>query len=71
MNQVTTLGSADIALQIMSRNTNIDSFLVNDFLVYDSFAFFWDFKDRFNKHGYNFDDVSKNGHSRFLIIKTF
>ena len=40
MNQVTTLGSADIALQIMSRNTNIDSFLVNDFLVYDSFAFF-------------------------------
>ena len=24
----------------MSRNTNIDSFLVNDFLVYDSFAFF-------------------------------
>ena len=55
----------------MSRNTNIDSFLVYDFLVYDSFAFFWDFKDRFNKHGYNFDDVSKNGHSRFLIIKTF
>ena len=29
-----------------------------------SFNFFWAFQDSFNKHGYNFSDVSKNGYSR-------
>ena len=28
------------------------------------FYLFWVFKGCFNKHGYNFDDVSKNGYSR-------
>ena len=27
-----------------------------------SFNFFWVFKNDFNKHGHNFDDVSKNGY---------
>ena len=29
------------------------------------FRFPWIFKDFFNKPGYNFDDVSKNGYPRF------
>ena len=28
-------------------------------------SYFIVFKDFFDKHGYNFDDVSKNGYSRF------
>ena len=30
------------------------------YIVFSSFNFFWMFKDFFNKHGYNFYDVSKN-----------
>ena len=30
----------------------------------NSFNFSWVFKDCFNKNGYNFDDVSKNGYPR-------
>ena len=44
----------------LSRNTDIDCILV----VSNSFNFFWVFKDWSSKHGYNFDDVSKNGYSR-------
>ena len=32
--------------------------------IFNSFNFFWVFKDFFNKRGYNFDDVSKNGYSK-------
>ena len=32
---------------------------------------FWVFKDCFNKHGYNFNDISKNGYSRTFKIKRF
>ena len=32
--------------------------------IFNSFNFFWVLKDFFNKHGYNFDDVSKNGYSK-------
>ena len=32
---------------------------------------FLDSKDFFNKHGHNFDDVSKNGHSRPSFNKGF
>ena len=34
------------------------------YIISNSYNFFWVFKDCFNKHGYNFDDVSKNGYSR-------
>ena len=30
-------------------------------IIFNSFDFSWVFKDCFNKHGYNFDDVSKSG----------
>ena len=33
-------------------------------IVSDSSNFSWVFKDCFNKHGHNFDDVSKNGYPR-------
>ena len=33
-------------------------------LIYNSINLFIVFKDCFNKHGYNFDNVSKNGYSR-------
>ena len=29
-----------------------------------TFNFDWVFKNCFNKYGYNFDDVNKNGYSR-------
>ena len=32
--------------------------------VSNSFNFSWVFSNYFNKHGYNFDDVSKNNYSR-------
>ena len=32
-------------------------------IISNSFNFFGVFKDCFNKHGYNFDDVSKNNFS--------
>ena len=33
------------------------------YLISYSFNFSWVFKDLFNKHGYNFDDASKNGYA--------
>ena len=33
-------------------------------LISNSFNFSWFFKNCFNKHGYNFDDVSKYGYPR-------
>ena len=44
---------------VISRNTDIDCIL-----VHNSFSFSWVFKDFFNKPGYNFDDISKNGYPR-------
>ena len=35
------------------------------YIVSNSFNFASVFKDSFNKHGCNFDDVSKIGYSRF------
>ena len=35
------------------------------YVISNSFNLFRIFKDCFNKHGYNFDDASKNGYSRF------
>ena len=32
--------------------------------ISNSFNFSWVFKDCFNKNGYSFDDVSKNGYPR-------
>ena len=32
--------------------------------ITSNFVFFLVFKDFFNKDGYNFDDISKNGYSR-------
>ena len=37
----------------------------------NSFSLLWVFKYWFNKHGYNFDDVSKNGYSRSFWNKCF
>ena len=34
------------------------------YIIPDPFDVFWAFKDFFDKHGYNFDDVSKIGSSR-------
>ena len=34
------------------------------YIISISFKVFWVCKDCFNKHGYNFDDVSKKGYSR-------
>ena len=34
------------------------------YIIYNSFNFSWVFEDFFNKPGYNFDDVSKNGYPR-------
>ena len=34
------------------------------YIISNSFNFSWVFKDFFNKPGYNFDDVSKNGYPR-------
>ena len=34
------------------------------YIISNSFSFSWVFKDLFNKPGYNFDDVSKNGYLR-------
>ena len=45
--------SANFAI---SRNTDTDC----RYLISNSFNFSWIFKDCFNKHGYKFDDVSKN-----------
>ena len=40
-------------------------------IISKSFNFFWIFKDCFNIHGYNFDDVSKNGYSGPSYIYTY
>ena len=68
MNPMThPLSSADISMfspEIKkSRNTDIDSILVHN-TIPNSFNLSWDFKDCFDKHGYNLDDISKNGYSR-------
>ena len=34
------------------------------YIISNSFNFDWVFKDFFNKHGYNFNDVSKNDYPR-------
>ena len=34
------------------------------YIIYNYFNFSWALKKFFNKHGYNFDDISKNGYSR-------
>ena len=41
------------------------------YLISNSSNFSWVFKDCFNKHGHNFDDVSKNGCPGLLKIKVF
>ena len=45
----------------ISRNANIDCVLIRNF---NSFNLFRVLKDCFNKHGYNFDDVIKNGNTK-------
>ena len=37
----------------------------------NSFNFSWAFKDCFDKNGYSFDDVSKNGYLRPSKLKVF
>ena len=41
------------------------------YTISNSSNFSWLFKDFFNKQGHNFDDVSKNGHSRSSYNKGF
>ena len=68
MNQVTcplsfaniSIFSLEISKFAISKNTDIDCILILNFYF---FNFFEVFKDCFNNHGYNFDDVSKNGYS--------
>ena len=40
-------------------------------LHFDTQILLWVFKDRFNKHGCNFNEVSKIAYSRVLEIKLF
>ena len=66
MNHVThPLDSVDASMLYpeikKSRNADIDSILVH---ISNSFNRFWVFKECFGKHGYNLDDISKNGYSR-------
>ena len=49
--------SVEIKSVAIPRNTDINSIKV--------------FKDFFNKHGYNFDDVSKKDYPSLLKIKVF
>ena len=67
MNRVThPLSSGDISI-FFTGNQQI--FLYQEiqidiafwYIISNSFYFSWIFKDFFNKHGYNFDDASKNG----------
>ena len=39
------------------------------YVISNSFNFFWVQKDVFNNHGYNFNNVSKNGYSRLSWSK--
>ena len=69
INHVThPLGSADISIFhrksanfATSRNPHIDWILIYNF---NFFNFSWVFSNCFKKHGYKFDDVSKNNYSR-------
>ena len=69
MNCVThPLNSADIS--IFYRKSSNFAILENTiliafwYIISNYFDFFWVFKDLFDKHGYNFVDVSKIGYSR-------
>ena len=53
--------SSEISNFATSRNTDIDWNLIE---MSNSFNFSSVFSNCFNKHGYNFDDVSKNNYSR-------
>ena len=57
--------SANFAI---SRNTDTECIV---FIIFNSFNFFWVFKDCFNKHGYDFDDVRKMATPGLLKIKVF
>ena len=46
---------------LISRNIDIDCILIYNFKF---FKRFWVFKGCFNKHGWNFDDVSKTGNAK-------
>ena len=68
------LSSADISMFSpgikKSRNTDIDSILVHNTMP-NSFKLFWVLKDCFDKHGYNLDDISKNGYSSPSVNQGF
>ena len=49
------------------RKTDIDCIL---YIISNFFEFYWVFKDCYNKHGYNFDDVSKNSYPRPNMVTT-
>ena len=57
------LSSPDISIfsPEISKFCNIKKYRIHNF---NSFNFILVFKDYFNKHGYNFDGVSKYGYSR-------
>ena len=69
MNREThTLSSADISIFftgnqqiLLYQETQMQ--ITFSFIIYNSFNLFG-FKDCFNKHGYNFGNVSKNGYPR-------
>ena len=52
------------ANQQILLHQEIQIWIVFWYIISNSFNFFLVSKDFFNKHGYNFDDVSKNGYSR-------
>ena len=57
------LSSVDIS--IFSLKVSIHNFSIHNwYIISNCFNFFWIFKDFFSRHGYNFNDVSKNGYSR-------
>ena len=70
MNYVTRLlSSADISIfftenQQILLYQEIQIKIAFKSIISDSFNFLWVFKGFFNRHGCNFDDVSKIGYSR-------
>ena len=63
------LRSSDISIFLteISKFCYIEKYrykFVRWYIISNSFNFLWVAKHFFNKHGYNFDDVNKNGYSR-------
>ena len=70
MNHVThPLSSDEISIFLSKIRTfllyqKIQILTAFSYIIPNSYNIFWVFKDYFNKNGYDFDNVRKNGYSR-------